>query len=54
MLCEYEVGNITFDQFDSNILANLHLDSEKQIEELVTILSTGFKRENLKNHSLIE
>ncbi len=52
MLCEYEMGNITFDQFDSNILENLNIVSEKQIEELITVLSTGFKRENLKNHLL--
>jgi putative nucleotidyltransferase with HDIG domain len=46
MLCEYEVGNVTFEQFEPAVLENFGITSKKQIESLLERFSMGFKREN--------
>jgi putative nucleotidyltransferase with HDIG domain len=46
MLCEYESGNVLFDQLDHKILVTFSITSEKQIESLIERFSQGFRREN--------
>jgi putative nucleotidyltransferase with HDIG domain len=46
MFCEYEDGNIIFDQFDSSVLDKFGINSKKQIDGLLTQFSKGFNREN--------
>lgn len=49
MLCEYENGNIVFDQFDPDVLAYFTINSEKQIESLIERFSVGFRNESSRN-----
>jgi putative nucleotidyltransferase with HDIG domain len=49
MLCEFEMGNVLFDQFDKKTLASFGISSEKQVESLIERFSSGFKRENLRS-----
>jgi putative nucleotidyltransferase with HDIG domain len=46
MFCEYEVGNITFDQFETTVLDNYGIKSKKQVDTLLERFSQGFKKEN--------
>jgi putative nucleotidyltransferase with HDIG domain len=48
MFCEYEAGNITFDQFEPSILESFGITSKKQIDSLLERFSLGFKKENQK------
>jgi putative nucleotidyltransferase with HDIG domain len=45
MFCEYEKGNVNFDQFDTGSLENYGLRSKKQIDTLLERLSSGFSKE---------
>ena len=45
MFCEYENGNISFDQIEVNALKNFKINSKKQIDTLLERLAVGFKRE---------
>jgi putative nucleotidyltransferase with HDIG domain len=45
MLCEYENGNVTFDQFEIMALDNFGISSKKQIDGLLERFSAGFKKE---------
>ncbi|MCL2441577.1 MAG: HDOD domain-containing protein [Treponema sp.] len=45
MFCEYENGNISFDQLESAPMENFNLKSKKQVDTLLERLSLGFKRE---------
>ncbi|MDR2729880.1 MAG: HDOD domain-containing protein [Treponema sp.] len=45
MFCEYEKGNIGFDQFESGPLDNFGLTAKKQIDTLLKRLSSGFLKE---------
>ncbi|MDR0475920.1 MAG: HDOD domain-containing protein, partial [Treponema sp.] len=47
MLCLYETGAVTLDQFDSQVLENFGITSKKQIDVLIERFSEGFKKENL-------
>ncbi|MCL1813051.1 MAG: HDOD domain-containing protein [Treponema sp.] len=46
MLCEYENGNVSLDQFDSQVLDNFGITSKKQIDTLLERFSEGFKKES--------
>ncbi len=46
MFCEYEAGNVSFDQFNDPSLKNFGITSRKQIDTLLTRFSSGFKRES--------
>ncbi|MFQ3546844.1 MAG: HDOD domain-containing protein [Termitinemataceae bacterium] len=46
MLCEFENGNVTFDQIDRKTLTSFGISNEKQLETLLEQFSLGFKREN--------
>lgn len=46
MLCEFEVGAVTFDQFDRKALSNFGIASERQMESLIERFAQGFKLEN--------
>jgi hypothetical protein len=48
MFCEYEAGNISYDQFDPAILEDFGINSKKQIDGLLERFSIGFKKENQK------
>ncbi|MDR0877216.1 MAG: HDOD domain-containing protein [Treponema sp.] len=48
MFCEYENGNITFDQFEPVVLENFGIASKKQIDSLLERFSVGFKKESQK------
>jgi HD-like signal output (HDOD) protein len=45
MLCEYESGNVTFDQLEPQVLANFGLESKKHIDGLLERFSMGFHRD---------
>jgi len=45
IFCEYENGNISFDQIDPGPLENFNLQSKKQVDTLLERLSSGFKKE---------
>ena len=45
MLCEYENGNIAFDQFEAGVLENYGLNSKKQVDNLLEKFSKGFQKE---------
>jgi putative nucleotidyltransferase with HDIG domain len=45
MFCEYEAGNISYDQFDTAVLNEFGITSKKQIDSLLERFSQGFKRE---------
>ena len=45
-LCEYENGEVTFDQFNQAALNNFGINSKKQIDGLLERFSLGFKRES--------
>jgi putative nucleotidyltransferase with HDIG domain len=47
MLCEYENGNVIFDQFEPQVLDAFGITVKKQVENLLERFSTGFKKENL-------
>jgi putative nucleotidyltransferase with HDIG domain len=46
MFCEYENGNITFDQFEEKPLINFTITSKEKLESLIERLSQSFKKEN--------
>ncbi|MDR1105624.1 MAG: HDOD domain-containing protein [Treponema sp.] len=48
MFCEYEAGNVAFDQFESSILDNYGINSKKQVDSLLERFRQGFKKENQK------
>jgi putative nucleotidyltransferase with HDIG domain len=45
MLCEYESGNVTFDQLEPQVLENFGLESKKHIDGLLERFSRGFTRD---------
>jgi putative nucleotidyltransferase with HDIG domain len=47
MFCEYEVGNVSYEQFEESALKNYGITSKNQIDTLLTRFSTGFKRESV-------
>jgi putative nucleotidyltransferase with HDIG domain len=46
MFCEYENGNVSFDQFDTATLENFGITSKKQVDSLLERFSAGFKKES--------
>lgn len=46
MFCEFEAGNVTFDQFEHKVLHGFGITSAKQIESLLQRFSQGFKMES--------
>jgi putative nucleotidyltransferase with HDIG domain len=47
MFCEYEVGNVSFDQFEESALKNYGITSKTQIDTLLSRFSSGFKAESI-------
>jgi putative nucleotidyltransferase with HDIG domain len=45
MFCEYENGNVDFDQFASDPLKNFGIQNKKHLDALLERLSRGFKKE---------
>jgi HD-like signal output (HDOD) protein len=46
MLCEYERGDVVFDQFDHRVLERFGIQTKNQIESLLERFSAGFMKEN--------
>jgi len=46
MFCEYEIGNVNFDQFEPGPLENYKLQNQKQVDTLLERLSASFSNEN--------
>jgi HD-like signal output (HDOD) protein len=46
MLCEYENGNVSFDQFEPQVLDAFGITTKKQVESLLERFSAGFKKES--------
>ena len=46
MFCEFEVGNVSFDQFEPAVLENFGITSKKQVDVLLDKFIGGFAREN--------
>jgi HD-like signal output (HDOD) protein len=46
MFCEYESGNITFDQFEEVPLARCHISAKAQMDTLLEHFSRGFRKES--------
>jgi putative nucleotidyltransferase with HDIG domain len=47
MFCEYEIGNVVYDQMDPAILKSFEITSQKQVDNLLERFSQGFKKENI-------
>jgi putative nucleotidyltransferase with HDIG domain len=45
MFCEYENGNVSFDQFEEGPLANFGIITKEQLDNLLLRFSLGFSRE---------
>jgi HD-like signal output (HDOD) protein len=45
MLCEYELGNVIFDQFDAGVLERFGIKTKNQIDSLLERFSEGFRKE---------
>jgi hypothetical protein len=45
MFCEYEEGNVAFEQFEPSVLANFGFTSKTQIDGLVERFSRELKQE---------
>ena len=48
MFCEFELGNVSFEQFEPAVLENFGVTSKKQVENLLQKFIGGFARENQK------
>jgi putative nucleotidyltransferase with HDIG domain len=46
MLCEYEKGDVIFDQFDNGVLERFGIETKNQIESLLERFVAGFRKEN--------
>ncbi|MDR3336046.1 MAG: hypothetical protein LBT16_02475, partial [Treponema sp.] len=46
MLCEYEIHNVTFDQFDSAVLDSFNISNKTQIEGLIERFQANIGKEN--------
>jgi putative nucleotidyltransferase with HDIG domain len=46
MFCEYEAGNVTFDQFETGALENFGIQSQEQLDVILKRLSAEFTRES--------
>jgi putative nucleotidyltransferase with HDIG domain len=48
MLCEYERGDVIFDQFDAGVLERFGITTKNQIDTLLERFSEGFRKENVR------
>jgi putative nucleotidyltransferase with HDIG domain len=48
MFCEYEQGNVSFDQFDAGVLERFGIKTKNQIESLLERFAAGFRKENAR------
>jgi len=52
MFCEYEKGNVSFDQFETESLKNFNIPAKQQLDDLLRQLIAGLKKAK-ENHELI-
>jgi putative nucleotidyltransferase with HDIG domain len=50
MCCDYEAGNVTFDQIDSTALEHFNIASQPQLDSLLERFSQGFQKESHSGH----
>jgi putative nucleotidyltransferase with HDIG domain len=48
MLCEYERGDVVFDQFDPEVLERFGIQTKNQVDILLERFSAGFMKENAR------
>jgi putative nucleotidyltransferase with HDIG domain len=48
MLCEYERGDVGFDQFNPGVLERFGITTKNQIDSLLELFAAGFKKENAR------
>jgi putative nucleotidyltransferase with HDIG domain len=48
MLCEYDLGDVDFDQFDHGVLERFGIQTKNQIDSLLERFSAGFMKENTR------
>jgi putative nucleotidyltransferase with HDIG domain len=48
MLCEYEKGDVVFDQFDAGVLGRFGIETKEQIESLLELFAEGFMKESVR------
>jgi HD-like signal output (HDOD) protein len=46
MLCEYELGNIAYDQFDESVLLSYGIATKAHLDTLIERFTHGFKKVN--------
>jgi hypothetical protein len=45
MFCEYEMGNVSYDQFDAAVLDSYGITSKKQMDNMIFLFAQGFSRD---------
>ena len=45
MFCEYERGNVTYDQLDVAVLDSYGITSKKHMDSMIYLFAQGFNRE---------
>jgi putative nucleotidyltransferase with HDIG domain len=53
MLCEYEKGNVLFEQFETGPLKNFNITSKQQLDDLLKHLTSGLKRAKEKQEVIV-
>jgi len=53
MLCEYEKGNVLFEQFETAPLKNFSITSKQQLDDLLTHLTSGLRRAKEKQEVIL-
>jgi HD-like signal output (HDOD) protein len=48
MFCEYEKGDVNFDQFDPGVLERFGIKTKNQIDSLLDLFAAGFRKENAR------
>jgi putative nucleotidyltransferase with HDIG domain len=48
MFCDYEKGDVIFDQFDAGVLERFGIKTKNQIESLLERFAAGFRKENVR------
>jgi hypothetical protein len=46
MFCEYEKGNIVFEQFETDPLKNFGISTKQQMDDIIRQFAAGLKQAN--------
>jgi HD-like signal output (HDOD) protein len=47
IFCDYEIGNITFEQIDPEVLESFGISTKNQVDKLLERFTAGFTKETL-------